>query len=121
MKASEIMSTPIVFTKGNVKLTYVKDLFTRNNISSAPVLNDNGDIEGIISNSDLVAQHNDTLMVSDVMSTRVHVCALNARLKDIAIKMTTEKIHHIVAMEDGKIHGMISSLDVIKGLLEEEK
>jgi predicted transcriptional regulator len=118
MKASEIMSTPIVFTKGNVKLTYVKDLFTRNNIS-APVLNDNGDIEGIISSSDLIANHNESLLVSDVMSTRVHVCALNARLKDIAIKMTTEKIHHMVAMDDGKIHGMISSLDVIKGLLEE--
>jgi CBS domain-containing protein len=118
MQAKDIMSTPIVFTKGNVKLTYVKDLFSRNNISSAPVLTDGGEIEGIISNSDLVAHHNEDLMVHNVMSKRVHVCALNARVKDLGAIMVTEQIHHIVAMEDGKIYGMVSSLDVIKGLLD---
>ncbi len=119
MKASDIMSVPIVSTRGNVTLGTIKGLFSNNKISSAPVLKENGEIEGIISNSDLAAIHNENLFVKDVMSRRVHVCALNARVKDVANIMTKEGIHHVVAMEDGKIRGMISSLDVIRGLMAE--
>ena len=118
MQAKDIMSSPIITTKGNVKLTYVKDLFSKNNISSAPVLDDKGVIEGIVSNSDLVANQNKDLTVSSVMSKRIKICALNARVVDIANIMITEHIHHVIAMEDGEVCGMISSLDVIGGLLK---
>lgn len=119
MKAIEIMSTPVVTTTGTLSLATVKELFKKHNISSAPVVKENGEIEGIISSTDIAAIHNEDLLVRNVMSPRVYVCALNARVKDVGKMMTEEKIHHIVAMEDGKIHGMISSLDVIKGLIKE--
>lgn len=119
MNAKDIMSSPIVFTQGKLKLASVKALFTKDKISSAPVLNDNEDIEGIITSSDVSAIHNENLLVRDVMTHKVHVCALNARVKDIAKIMTKEQIHHIVVMDDGKVQGMISSLDVIEAMLNE--
>ena len=121
MKAQDIMSTPIVVTKGNVSLATIKSLFHRNKISSAPVLKDDGEIEGIISNTDIAAIHNENMLVREVMSRRIHVCALNARVKDVAKIMINEGIHHVIAMEDGKVRGMISSLDVIKGLIAAEE
>lgn len=117
MQAKEIMSTPVVVTKRNVKLAYVKDLLARNAISSAPVLTESGDIDGIITSTDLTAVHNEELTVADIMTHKVHVCASNARIEDIANTMLHEHIHHMVVMEDGKVLGMISSLDIIKGLL----
>jgi signal-transduction protein with cAMP-binding, CBS, and nucleotidyltransferase domain len=33
--------------------------------------------------------------------------------------MTRERIHHIVIKADGKMEGIVSSLDVIKGLMAE--
>jgi CBS domain-containing protein len=119
MNAKDIMSTPVVITKGDTKLTYVKSLFARNKISSAPVLKDDGEIEGIITSSDLTAVHNEELEVRAVMSRKVHVCALTARVQDLANTMTSEGIHHIVVMDNGQVHGMVSTLDVIKGLLSD--
>lgn len=119
MQAKDIMSTPIVVTKGNVKLAYVKNLFSRNKISSAPVLKDDGEIEGIITSSDLSAIHNEELLVRNVMSRKVHVCALTARVQDLGKVMTSEHIHHIVVMDNGQVQGMVSSLDIIEGLLAE--
>ncbi len=119
MRAKEIMTTPVITTTGVLKLATVKELFKKHNISSAPVIKEDGEIEGIISSSDLAAIHNEDLLVRNVMSHRVYVCALTARIKDVGKTMIEENIHHIVAMEDGKIHGMISSLDVIKGFIKE--
>ncbi len=116
MNAKEMMSTPVVVARGTAKLSKTKDLFTRNKISAAPVQNEKGDIEGIITFTDISAVHNDELLVRDIMTKRVHVCPLTARAKDIGAIMTTEKIHHVIAMDDGEICGMISSLDVILAL-----
>lgn len=117
MKANEIMSTPVITTNGTSKLSSVKELFKKYNISSAPVVDEEGEIEGIISSTDLAAVYNDDLQVRNIMTSRSHVCAINARVQDVAKKMLDEKIHHIIVMDNGKIQGMISSLDVIKGLL----
>lgn len=117
MQAKDIMSTPVVITKGNVKLAYVKDQFERNKINSAPVLTEEGEIEGIITSSDLSAIYNENLLVRDVMSRKVKVCALSARAQDLGNTMLRDGIHHIVVMDEGKVQGIVSSLDVIKGLL----
>lgn len=118
MNAKDIMSTPVVVTQGNTKLAYVKNLFTRNKISSAPVLKEDGEIEGIITSFDLTAVHNEDLLVRNVMSRKVHICAMNARIQDIANKMLTEGVHHVIVMDNGKVQGMVSSLDVIRGLVK---
>lgn len=95
----------------------LKNYLKKNNISSAPVVNENGEIEGIITSSDLSAIYNEELTVRNVMTHKPFVCAINARVQDVAKKMLEEKIHHIIVMDNGKIEGMISSLDVIKGLI----
>jgi CBS domain-containing protein len=119
MKVQEVMSANVITTTGKTKLSSVKGLFNKHNISSAPVLKDNGEIEGIISSTDVAAIHNEDLLVRDVMTKRVHVCAVNARIKDVGNTMIKENIHHIVVMEDGKVAGVLSALDIIKGLLKE--
>lgn len=119
MNAKDIMSTPVVVTRSEAKLTHVKDLFTRHKINSAPVLKEDGEIEGIISSSDITAFHREDLVAGNIMTRKVQICAINARVKDIANTMTKEGVHHIVVMDNGQVVGMISSLDVIKGLLAE--
>lgn len=117
MNAKDIMTTSVFSTQGNIKLSQIKDLFTKNKISAAPVLDQKGEIEGIITSSDVAAIYNENLLVRNVMTHRVKVCAINARVKDVAKTMVEDKIHHIVVMDEGKVSGVISTLDVIKGLL----
>ena len=118
MKANEIMSVPVITTNSTSKLSSVKELFKKHNISSAPVVSESGEIEGIITSSDISAIYNEELTVRNVMTHKPFVYAINARVQDVAKKMLDENIHHIIVMDNGKIEGMISSLDVIRGLID---
>ena len=114
MRVEEIMSTPVTFTQKTVKVSHLKDMFTRKKINAVPVIEENGTIAGIITSSDMVAIHNESLLVGDILSPKVHICLKNNRIKDAAKTMLKHGIHHLVVMEDGDVVGMISSLDILK-------
>lgn len=119
MRVEKIMSTPVTFTQQTVKVSHLKDMFTRKKISAVPVIDDDGTIAGIVSSRDLVAIHNDSLLVRDILSPKVHICLKNNRIKDAAKTMVKHGIHHLVVMEDGDVVGMLSSMDIIKVYAEE--
>jgi len=114
MRVEELMSTPVVFTQKTVKVGYLKDMFTRKKINAVPVIDDDGTISGIVSSSDLVACHDDNLLVKDVMSKRVHIGVKHNRVKDAAKVMVKYGVHHLAVMDDGLVVGMLSSMDVMK-------
>ena len=119
MRIEEVMSTPVVVTQKTVKVTYLKDMFARKKINAVPVLEDDGNICGIVSSSDIVACHDDSLLVGDVMSSKVHIGLKQNRIKDAAKTMVKHGVHHLVIMEDGKVVVMVSSMDVINIYSEE--
>lgn len=119
MNTEQYMSTPVVFTQPNVKINYLKEMFTRKQINAVPVMKENGEITGIITSSDIVSIHDETLCVADVMSSKVHVCAKNSRIQDAGKIMLKHNIHHLIVMEDGNVIGMLSSMDIIKALITE--
>lgn len=119
MRVEEIMKTPVVFTNPNVKVEFLKDTFSRKGIHAVPVLEADGTIAGIVTSTDLVAVHNASLLVRQIMTPKVHICIRTNRVKDAAKTMTKHDVHHMVVMEDGKIIGMISSMDIVKVYAEE--
>ena len=119
MRVEKIMSTPVVFTQKSVKISYLKDMFARKKINAVPVIDDDGTIAGIVTSSDLVAIHDNSLYVKDILSPKVHICLKNNRIKDAAKTMVKHSIHQLVVMEEGNIVGMLSSLDIIKVYAEE--
>ena len=114
MRVEEIMNTPVVITNPTVKVKFLKDTLSRKNIHAVPVLEPDGTIAGIISSSDLIACHDESLLVKEIMTSKVHISMRNNRVKDAAKTMAKHAIHHMVVMEEGKIIGMISSMDIVK-------
>jgi CBS domain-containing protein len=119
MRVEDIMSTPVVFTQQTVKVEHLKDMFVRKNINAVPVIDDDGTISGIVSSSDLVGCHDDSLLVKDVMSKRVHIGVKHNRVRDAAKVMVKYGVHHLAVMDDGKVVGMLSSMDIMKVYSEE--
>ena len=119
MRVEEIMSTPVVVVNDYIKVEFLNDLFTRKKINAVPVLDPDGTIIGIVSSSDSAKCKDQSLLVKDIMSSHVHVVQKNNRVKDAAATMLKHKVHHLVAMEDGQVIGMLSSLDLIKILAED--
>ena len=119
MRVEDIMSSPVSVTQRSIKVTYLKDLFSRKHINAVPVLEMDGTITGIVSSSDAARCHDDALIVEDIMSEHVHIAMKNTRVQDAAKVMVKHKVHHLVVMEDGDVIGMLSSLDVMKFFAEQ--
>lgn len=118
MKVADVMSTPVVFTQPHIKVKSVKDMFARKKINAVPVLEDDGTISGILSSSDLVACHDETMTVSQLKSSKVHVAVPNNGVKDAAKTMVKHDVHHLVVMDEGDVVGMLSVMDLVKVLAE---
>lgn len=119
MRVEDIMISPVVITKRNVTVANLKNRLDRKGISAVPVMEDDGNIAGIVSSRDLMAHHDESLHVEEVMSGHVHVVLRNNQVKDAAKVMVKHGVHHLVVMEDGNVIGMISSMDIIKVYAEE--
>lgn len=118
MRVEDVMTTPVVITQRNVKITHIKDQLSRKSIHALPVLEEDGTITGIVTSSDVAKHKNDDDTVQEIMSDRVHIVLKNNRLKDAAATMTKHSIHHLVVMEDGDVVGMLSSMDIVKAYAE---
>ncbi|HIP32322.1 MAG TPA: CBS domain-containing protein [Crocinitomicaceae bacterium] len=118
MRVAEIMSSPVVVVHDYLKVEFLNDLFNRKNINAVPVLDPGGSIIGIVSSSDSAKCKDENLLVKDIMSTHIHVIVQNNRVKDAAATMVKHKVHHLVVMEEDKVTGMVSSLDLMKVLAE---
>lgn len=114
MRVENLMNFPVVVTQRNIRVEHVKEMFQRKGIHAAPVLEEDGTITGIVTSSDVIACHDDSLKVQDIMSTRVHIVLKNNQVKDAAAVMLKYDVHHLVVMEDGKVVGMLSSMDLVK-------
>jgi CBS domain-containing protein len=72
-------------------------------------------IRGIVTATDISKELQRNATVEDVMtSSRVHVVHVNSSAKAAAKMMLRHEVHHMVVMDEGKITGMISSLDFVK-------
>lgn len=81
MKISEIMTSPVVVTQKNKSVNHVRELLDRKNINAIPVLSMEGEIEGIVSVSDLAAEQNGNRPIDEIMSHKTYVISLILELK----------------------------------------
>ncbi len=100
---------------------------TEHKIGALLVLNENGDIKGILSERDIVRhfsrklEHLNTasIPVKEVMTTGVTYVKPHQNLEDCLHLMTAGRFRHLPVVEDDKLVGMISIGDVVKAALDE--
>jgi len=114
MIVSDIMISPVVVTQKNKSIKHVKGLFEKKKIHSIPVLSTDGEIEGIITASDVALETDDNLLVANIMSTKTHVVGIKSGVQDAAKMMEKHQVHHLVVMDDGQVVGILSSMDFVK-------
>lgn len=119
MKIEAILSSPVVATRKDTKIKYVRDQISRKGVHALPVLDEDGTIEGIISSADVAKSHDEESSVEQFMTPHVHIVLKNNRVQDAAKVMLKHGVHHVVVMEGGQVIGMVSSLDIIDALLSE--
>ncbi len=113
MKVSDIMISPVVVTQKNKSVGHVKDVLERKHINAIPVLSAEGEIEGIITATDIAQESNNDRLIENVMTTKTHVVGVSSGVRDAAKMMLKHQVHHLVAMDEGQVVGIVSSMDFV--------
>ncbi len=119
LRVRDVMTYNPITVKPTASIKEVAKLMADNKIGSVIVVNDDGDVVGIITERDLVervlaaGKDPSTLIASDVMTTRVYVISPDASIKDAADLMARRNIGHLPVVEGRKLVGIISERDII--------
>ncbi len=149
LKAKDIMTKEVITVKPETTIEELARLLMKQQISGAPVVDDNGKIVGIVTENDLISKnsrlHIPTIlrlfdayiplgtskMESDIRkmaaSTVEDICIKEiitvdeeASVEYIATIMTEKRIHILPVVREGKLVGIIGKKDLIKGIAAEQ-
>jgi CBS domain-containing protein len=101
------------------------EVLTKNRIGAAPVIGEDGQLVGIVSERDIIrglSEHAESLLrlpIERLMTRDVRTCSSEDRLCDLAQVMTLQRIRHLPVVQTGALQGIVSIGDVVKQRLEE--
>ena len=122
IRVKDFMSAPVTTAVEGNSIREIRMLMKDKGIQAIPIISYSNQtpnveltIKGIITATDINKQNNDSAIVGDVMTaSNVHVVHTDSTANAAAKMMVRHNVHHMVVMDDGKIEGMISSMDFVK-------
>ena len=124
---SEVMQRGVVSVSPELTLASFQEFLTAEEISGAPVLDQNGGLRGIASKTDIITYmtndpgilNDDALRdvtVADIMSVDALAVGANESIGDVARKMVEASVHRVLVVEDEEIRGIVSTFDLLRAL-----
>jgi len=124
MLARDVMSSNVISIKPETKVFEAVGLLVNNKIGWAPVLDDNGDIVGVVTEKDLLVsldflgeKNARDAAVREFMSTDIISSSENMPLKEIMQIIVRKNIKRVPILNGKKVIGMVSSRDILRALL----
>ncbi len=146
MKAREIMRRRVVTASPEMTLRELAKVLDDRGISGAPVVNSDRNLVGVVSQTDLVRHEReeppakvsgyhatleaelrskgmqtelpDYTKVSDVMTPWVVSFEEDTTVEELARQMLAKRIHRVIITRGGRLAGIVTSMDVMRALLE---
>lgn len=149
MKVMDVMQTNVITIRTDMEIKEIARTLYDNRISGVPVVDIDGNLVGVVSEGDLlhkeanpqipgvvgilgaliyyngVKQYDSdlkkliALQASEIMTSDVITINKEASIEKAASLMVSKKIKRLPVIEDGKIIGIISRMDIIKTLIED--
>lgn len=117
-----IMTKNIISVENNVSVVEAASVMVKNDIGSVVVTKD-GKPVGILTERDILKKCcpgrlcGEGLKVKEIMSTPIITIKAEASLGEAALKMSDNEIRRLLVTEKGKIVGIITEKDVLRGTL----
>lgn len=146
IKVKDIMSKGVVFIKTGTPVKEVAKIFVEKEIGGAPVVDEKGEMIGIVTENDLIMQdvkvrfptyihlldgviflegvkkYDEELrkaigaVIDDVMTEEVVTVEENASIEDVATLMVEKEISRLPVTKEGKIIGIVTKRDIIEAI-----
>lgn len=127
IKVKDYMTTNLVTFKPDQSVENVIEKLIKHRISGGPVVNDNQELIGIISEGDCIKQISESRYYNMPMDHRtIEQCMVknvdtidgNMNIFDAANKFLDSKRRRFPILEDGKLVGQISQKDILKAAIK---
>ncbi len=116
----DIMTADVYCARADLPLLALARLFEEHNIGCVPVVDDKGRPVGVVSPRDLLHAEPGA-RVGNVMTALMFVLPDNATVSEAAALMALERVHHLpIVTDDGKVAGIVSSLDILAWMARED-
>jgi len=148
LKAKDIMTKDVITAEPATTIEELARIFMKYKISGAPVVDNKGNLKGIVTENDLISKnsrlHIPTILrlfdayiplgtskmeneirrmaastVEDICTKDVITVDEEASVEYVATLMTEKKIHLLPVLKEGKLAGIIGKKDLIKGFVNE--
>ncbi len=115
MEAREIMSKDIVAVVPDMPLAEAADLLMHYRIHGAPVVDDAGQLVGMLSLVDLAGRIG--RKVRDVMASQPLAASEDARVEEVAAMMLERMVRRVPIVREGRVVGIVSASDIVRVFL----
>ncbi|MDP3049359.1 MAG: CBS domain-containing protein [Thermodesulfovibrionales bacterium] len=146
LHAKDIMTRDVITVRTTTTIEELARILMEHKISGVPVVDDAGDLIGIVTENDLINQNRrlhiptvirlfdafimlespgkiekeikkmTAIAVNDIYTKEVITVTEGTPVQDIATIMSEKKVHLIPVVEGKKILGIIGKIDLIKGI-----
>lgn len=148
LTVGEIMTRDVVTVRKSTTLRELAEIFTSRRIGSVPVVNDEGNLLGIVTETDLIAQdrelHIPTVVslfdwviylesekkfeqdlkritgqtVAEIFTDKVETVTPSTPVSEAADLMCSKTLHALPVVEGGKLVGIVSRIDLVRTMIK---
>ena len=112
-KVSEIMMSGVATVRVGQSARHAQYLMQKHGVHALPVVGHKGDLLGIVTSTDLMAEHDADSVVARFMSTGILKVEPDTPIETAAELMRENETHHLVVVEGEKVVGMLSTFDLL--------
>ena len=120
MKVQDVMTGDVKFCRPEVNLATAAGMMWENDCGIVPVVDGAGKLIGVLTDRDIAmavamkGRFASDILVSEIMSTQIHTCALNNDIKSALKTMRHEKVRRLPVVNSDKVlQGILSMNDVV--------
>ncbi len=115
--AGSLMSSPVHTVTADTSLRDAGELMLDNNIGSVVIVDDDGQLEGIVTATEFIriiadGDPDPDATVGTVMTTELITTTADESIQTVADLMIKHGFQHLPIIEDGEVIGLISSTDM---------
>ncbi|MCA8920722.1 MAG: CBS domain-containing protein [Planctomycetes bacterium] len=114
----DLMQSPVRTFRPSDTIGTVREILFGQGYSCAPITDEAGTLQGIVTSTDLIADYDGAAPISSIMHEKVYTVPRYSATSLPARMMRNHKLHHLVVVHDQTVVGVLSSFDLLK-LVEE--
>ena len=121
LHAADVMIKDVVTVAETMPLKEVTILFKEKRITGAPVVDANGELVGVISETDIIRKTTSIgawspSTAGQIMTRNAVTVAPDESLQRVCELMFNRRIHRVVVAEGRQIRGIITTMDILRAI-----